>query len=51
MQTNQKNKMMTGKEKQVKNKELFYYPDHDVSVEASSKEEADELLKEKLSKK
>ena len=41
MKTNQRNKMLTGKERKVKNKRNYFFPDKQVTVEASDKEEAE----------
>jgi hypothetical protein len=45
------NKMITGKEKFVQNKELYFFPDHGVTVEASSQEEAYQELQALINKK
>ncbi len=52
-----KNKMV-GEEKEVKESrtgyvrgfEKYFYPDHQVTIEAASKEEADEIYKKKFNK-
>lgn len=41
---------MVGEEKEVKEVEKYFYPDHQVTIEASSKEEADEIYKKKHNK-
>ena len=50
MQEKSKNKMMGGNEdKNVKNK--YFYPNHQITIEANSKEEADRELEKKLKSK
>lgn len=50
MEKGNKNKMVTGKEKEVKNKVGHFYPDTQVTVEAETKEEADKKAKQEGNK-
>lgn len=48
MQKEAKNKMIGGKEDATVKKDKYFYPDHQITIEAESKEEADKLLEAKL---
>lgn len=47
MQKESENKALTPKSPAVENKQRFFYPDHQITVEAGSAEEA-EIEKEKI---
>lgn len=46
MEKGRRDKMVTGKEKEVKSKVGHFYPDTQVTVEAETKEEADKKVKQ-----
>jgi len=50
MEKGRKNKMIGGDKKEVRNKQKYFYPDHQVTVEAESREEADKIVKSQYNK-
>lgn len=51
MQKESKNKMVGNVNDSVVKKDKFFYPDYQVTIEASSKEEADKILEENFKSK
>lgn len=47
MQTKAKDKMMTPQKKEVKTQDEFFYPSHQKTVTADSKDEADKEVEKK----
>jgi len=45
------NKSMNSEQKEIKTKESYFFPDHGVTITASSQEEANEILAKKMAEK